>query len=368
MLVLFCRIFVVISLVAWSTFGQTPVGSSQSPVLVMFEGQPAVKFETGKDYSTIAIIKKYEDEDAFMFFVSHNIFKKEITDYLYVTKTRVVYESPSKKNKSFTVFRNDIKKAGFDKIGLISSTAIYIFFIRTNKETKKFNIKFTPAPSKFEAMGMAQKPVFEFLESLINDFDTTSRPYFNPSNNSKEVVAINGQLEETQDLIKSNSSYDRFEDVTTNLTEIILSKPSEKKFEDLGGVFSLVTSYSFAGKTQTQIPENINLAFRYWVYVGKNQIYRDSFNDPTNLIILFDGERYKASMKKTLLVDALNRYVEIVSVSIPFEVFSRIANSKSVEIRVGALELALRDFQLEAIRLFLKKVKGAIENNDHIPN
>lgn len=64
----------------------------------------------------------------------------------------------------------------------------------------------------------------------------------------------------------------------------------------------------------------------------------------------------------------LNRYVEIVSVSIPFEVFSRIANSKSVEIRVGALELALRDFQLEAIRLFLKKVKGAIENNDHIPN
>jgi len=100
-----CIGFILCILFSWNIFGQSDESSLAKPILVTFEGQPALQFETGKNYSTVSVIKKYENEDAFMFFVTHNAQKKDLTDFLYITKTRVIYESPSNKKKSFIVLQ-----------------------------------------------------------------------------------------------------------------------------------------------------------------------------------------------------------------------------------------------------------------------
>jgi len=61
-------------------------------------------------------------------------------------------------------------------------------------------------------------------------------------------------------------------------------------------------------------------------------------------------ERLDASYKKKAIIIPDRYYVETLAVSLPYDVFVKIANGKTVKMQAGRREFKLKEEHLEALR------------------
>jgi hypothetical protein len=148
---------------------------------------------------------------------------------------------------------------------------------------------------------------------------------------------------------KFETKYDRFEDETIVRVGTTLSKPSEARYEAIGPILSMVAGFAYRGQFLRTAPRFITVGFQVFVYVG-NRRFQGIFNNNDKLIVLADGERFTATMKREVLTDNAGGIFENVSTSFDYLDFLRIANSKNVEMRAGTREIKLRESDLEALR------------------
>jgi hypothetical protein len=148
---------------------------------------------------------------------------------------------------------------------------------------------------------------------------------------------------------KFETKYDRFEDETIVRVGITLSKPSNPNYEIIGPILSMVAGFSYRGQVLQTSPRFITLGFQLFIYVG-NRRFQGIFNDNDKLIVLADGERLTATMRREVLTDNAGGIYENASTSFDYLDFLRIANSKNVEMRAGTREIKLSENDLEALR------------------
>jgi TonB family protein len=159
--------------------------------------------------------------------------------------------------------------------------------------------------------------------------------------------------------INRTLSYDRFKDLTTYNMNKMLVFGNNDTTPVIYGIANISLTGGYYVKGQTwQKPEQVILQFEvleaFWEYRDQNN---------RNLIFLVDGERLNLGI---LGQEEFNvRYIgnlEKLFVSLPYEVFAKIANAKTVETQLGRLEFKLDPRHLEGLRYLIKPLP--IETSD----
>ena len=337
---------------------KTEEDSTNDGTWVTVEGQPALKFSTKNGKVAFVHYRKFKEEEAFAVQITN--FDKS-SGWLYVTPTKIIYEATDnyKKNKSFSIAKDKVRKA--EAKGGIGILRLYHFYLKAPENELRFGVTFSPVPNNiYDLYKDYQKPILTFFERLIADFDTVVNEYKEKGKTSEAYVAINRVFREVNNLVELTSRYDRFTDLTMNSVEIVISMPSNPAFDGIGPTFSLIGSYNYQGKKQLKNPDEIALIFKFVVFEGNRRFYENIFNDTKNIIFLAENERFSNVMKQDVFRDEVGRKIEVVSTIFPYSTFSKIFRAKFVEMRVGTIEIALKEFQIEAVRKFLENSKTSV--------
>jgi hypothetical protein len=148
---------------------------------------------------------------------------------------------------------------------------------------------------------------------------------------------------------KFSSEYDRFKDTTQVRFVSVISEPSEPRYRILGPTFRLDVGFIYQGQVLKSTPKDIYLSIIFYVYEG-NRRYRDVFGYENDFIILFDGDRVSGKMPRQQYTDNAGGKYEVVLNLFDYWTFVKIANSKSVEMRVGNQEFKFTESHLESMR------------------
>jgi hypothetical protein len=150
---------------------------------------------------------------------------------------------------------------------------------------------------------------------------------------------------------KIETKYDRFRNQTTVRLEPYYVQGTAPKLDPLAGI-EISAGFVYEGQTLTKHPDE--------VLFGIVSTSADGFryDQDRGLIALVDGERVDlgqmdrvdASYKKKGIVIPDRYYVEVLAISMKYDVFLKIANAKVVEMQAGRREFKLRDEHLEALR------------------
>lgn len=162
----------------------------------------------------------------------------------------------------------------------------------------------------------------------------------------EKEVKLQAKFEETRP-INRTSSYDRFKDLTTFNMDKMLIFGNNNYTPVAYGIANiwLTGGYYIQGQTWKK-PEQVILQFEV---LEADWEYRDPNN--RNLILLVDGERINLGVMGQEEFNV--RYVgnlEKLFVSVPYEVFVKIATAKSVEAQLGRLEFPFDQRHLQGLR------------------
>jgi hypothetical protein len=140
--------------------------------VVMENGFPALKFISGTGSVAFVYFRKYENEDAFAIPIVDWDTTKTHSGWLYITRTRVVFETDDDaKKRNFNVPRSDVTKVKY-----MSSwppwTNEHHMEMKVSGKGKRFLIMFSPMPPS-GVRGAHQKTVIEYIGKAITDFDAT---------------------------------------------------------------------------------------------------------------------------------------------------------------------------------------------------
>lgn len=337
--------------------GQSSQGQRIEPVII--HGMPALKFVSRTGEVAVAAFQKYNGENGFIFSVTDWDTVTMYTGGLFISQTRVVFESPKDAKRNFNVSLREVQKMK-EQDNLSGQNFLVI---KINGREKRFAINFNPVPSsRTGLLGAHQKPVFEFIECLFSDFAVSEKKFQLlvanvAKDNSQEPVGTSSGLSDTKNSFGIQSKYDRFKDVTTVTLQSIVSKPENSEYERLGPTFSIIAGYQFVGQTQLEIPQNVVFSYQVYIFEGDKTRYRDLFNYSEEFIILADKERLIGTMKRTELRDNIGGKYEVMTTSLALEVFAKIVNSKRVEMRVGTREFELKANHFQDLRELLNRAK-----------
>jgi hypothetical protein len=145
--------------------------SQDGQTVVLENGVPAIKFVSQSGSVAFAHFRKYESEDAFAIPVVDWDTAKTHSGWLYITQTRAIFETDDDvKTRNFKVLRTEVTKVKY-----MSSwpawTNEHHMEMKVAGKGKRFLISFSPTPPSVR--GAHQKPVIEFINKAITDFEAT---------------------------------------------------------------------------------------------------------------------------------------------------------------------------------------------------
>jgi hypothetical protein len=304
---------------------------------ILIDGQPALRIISGRAGSTEIRLQQRDNEEALVFSVTRVVrfgfgYKPGDEGKLIVTKTRVIY-SPYFDNKQFlSVLSSDIKDL---TISVAGASGILALSFEVKNDKKRF------ISSGVQLTKKDLRPSLGFLFRVIKNFDSGLAEFnqLTASVRSKsEDDEEEAEKEETEADV--NDKYDRFKDLTIVTTSKMLVRGSKRSIRTYA-------EYNFAGKNQKK-PEKVSL---YFFASATRPLFReddlklnflvDDKRLPLGELRLEDEEKTKTTTKQTIVV------------TMPYETFAQIANSKKAEFQIGKLEYKLTDIHLEAFRKLL---------------
>ena len=148
-----------------------------------------------------------------------------------------------------------------------------------------------------------------------------------------------------QDKVNVYRNYDKSKQLTTTQTETMLIHGphlhSGGRFQTGSGL-TMRAFYSYPGETPVK-PESVTL----WFFSSENF---DAFKDERDLTIKADDEVFRLGKMDYGHPPDRHSHFESLSMSIPAEVFIRIANAKNVQVRLGEDEFDLNKQQLRNLQ------------------
>ncbi len=321
---------------------------------ILIDDQPALKLVTSKGGSVFIRFGIRDGEEVLAFPVIHlhqllYAGAPGEAGSIYVSKTRISYVPVAKESDhGFDVISSEMKKIEFSKGSKFGRNIGSNLLLKTTQKDYRFWVS---QGIKHEEL----LPLADYFKNATLDFDAAVQRFKQLTSNIQRTggpvfTALGKELIPTKDLSQITTKYDRFKDVTTVGLQSIVSKPDDPRFEMLGPIISLLASYQFNGQTQKAPPEFVLFSLQIYVIEGSQTRYRDSFNLIEEFIVLTDGERIVNRMDRTELRDSIGGKYEIVSCHIPISVFTKIMQAKQVEMRIGAYEVQIRQYHLQAFR------------------
>lgn len=147
-----------------------------------------------------------------------------------------------------------------------------------------------------------------------------------------------------------SSSYDRFKDLTSVSVTMPLyheiTPPKGRPVGNLAGYiadFDLIASYVHEGQ-QRATPASVNLTIK--TFAGGVM-----FGGAAELILLVDGRRVRLGRMEQVISFHGRSAEEYVSVAIPYDTFTAIANAETVEAQAGRFEFPFSEEHLRGFRL-----------------
>jgi hypothetical protein len=191
-------------------------------------GVSAWKFTSRTDSVALVHFRKHNDEDAFAVQVTDWDTFHIRTGWLYISRTKLSFESDDDKERSFDAPLAEVKKVKGQKMW----NGMNFLAIKVNGKEKRFMVNFDPVPSNRSGQwGAHQKPVFELIERLVSDYDGVARDFQDRLN----------RLRPPADSAAANASPETTLPASTNSTYVeITSEPSGAEIY-VDGVFNSST-------------------------------------------------------------------------------------------------------------------------------
>jgi hypothetical protein len=298
---------------------------------ILINDQPAIRILSPKGSFGEVKLQKRDGEDALVFDVTKWAIKFP-PGKLYITKTKVIFV-PFEKQKSFFNFEKS-KIENLEQKKMLGGPPF--IKIKYDGDEAKIIVGYggiVDIPSA--------KAVNNFIFRAIKNFDETLTEF------NQLTASVRPKPEEDEEAEKEEESsievgdkYDRFKDMTFIKTSRMLVRGTKRSIR-------AEANYSFVGKNQKK-PEKILLSF----YASAS---RPLFNeDDLELNFLADGKRMPlGNMRLADESKTKTTVKQTITIAIPIETFSQIANSKKAEFQIGTLEYKLTDAHLEAFRKLL---------------
>lgn len=134
--------------------------------------------------------------------------------------------------------------------------------------------------------------------------------------------------------------YDRFKDTTTVLLDAMLvhDEANDKLYITLRGDYT---------GTQKVKPTSVGIGFSSWALVGYN------YTEPVELDVIINGKGIPVGTVQPIKTTEVNgKNVTIMAIIIPFEVYEKIAWSRTAEFRLGRTEFSLKPEHYSTLRAF----------------
>ena len=145
--------------------------SQDGQTVVLENGVPAIKFVSQSGSVAFVYFRRYESEDAFAIPVVDWDTAKTHSGWLYITQTRAIFEADDDvKTRNFKVPRTEVTKVKY-KSAWPAWTNEHHMEMKVSGKGKRFLISFSPMPPSLR--GAHQKPVIEFINKAITDFEAT---------------------------------------------------------------------------------------------------------------------------------------------------------------------------------------------------
>ena len=137
-------------------------------------------------------------------------------------------------------------------------------------------------------------------------------------------------------------TYDRFKDQTTvTVGPYFLSSGMDIVMTN--SQFQLMALFTFDGQTLRKQVEKASIGFhsssKDWKFLKDSSVY-----------VLADDQRFDLGTAERDSDVRIGRVSEILAVDVPYETFTKIANSSKVDMRFGNKEIKLKDEHLEGFR------------------
>ena len=144
---------------------------------------------------------------------------------------------------------------------------------------------------------------------------------------------------------KIQTKYDRANDQTMVYIDPYFNYSGSVKYFRLLENVTPIAAFRYPGKTLTAIPQQVEFGL---ITNSSNGWF---FGKDTELIVVADGKPVFSGTMKIISKNKPSVYVEILNIVMPTEIFLKIANSNSVEIKAGPLvQVKLLNDHLEVFR------------------
>ncbi len=142
--------------------------------VVVENGVSAWKFTSRTGSVALVQFRKHNGEDAFAVHVTDWDSFHMKTGWLYFSRTTVSFESDDDKKRNVDALISDVKKVKAQK----NYMGWNYLVIKIRGKEKRLMVDFVPVPqSRTGPWGVHQKPVFELIEHLFEDYDAVVRDF-----------------------------------------------------------------------------------------------------------------------------------------------------------------------------------------------
>lgn len=327
-----------------STSTQSPLQGMTEAILV--NGQPTLKIISRKNGATEILYEKRDGEDALTFAVTHwhsagFLQIQGEKGKLYVTKSRLRYEPEGNKDHFFNFARSEVKEAKAAKGSLFGKNIGHHILIDTKDGRKQFAIAFGDGfVNVYSTSHM--KPALEFFERAWTNFDAALVEFQQLTASVRPESEEDAEEEAEETTAEITDNYDRFKDITVVRTSRMLLRDGKRSIRTHA-------EYSFAGKNPMK-PEKVAL---YFHASAARPLFRE---DDLELNVLVDDERIAAGTMRLSDEEKTKSTVrQTVIITLPYEIFARIANGNKAELQIGTLEYKMTDTHLDAFRRLLAR-------------
>jgi hypothetical protein len=143
--------------------------------------------------------------------------------------------------------------------------------------------------------------------------------------------------------------YDKFKN-STHVSVGPFNIGGDKAYIFSGAMLGMGADFFFQGQTLKEGVEEI-----YLVFDSRSKDWR--FLDGRDLYAIVDGERMELGKGERSSDVRRGSVSELIIYKLPIDTFSKIANAKAVELKVGSIELKLKDEHLIAFKDLLSLTK-----------
>lgn len=294
-------------------------------------GQPGMRILTRKSGSPEIRFEKRDGQDSLVFMVTK--FKSfglgiqpEGEGKLYISRERVVYEPFADRVNFFSANRADLKGVDLKGTGI----GLDVVLFELNADKKRFAYTGTQYLNRRDL-----KTAMTYLYHAVIDFDGALN-LFNQQTAGVRAAADPDEEPEDEPVSDISDKYDRFRDITIVSTAKMVVRGPRRSIR-------MQASFTYPGETFAK-PNTIFLTFNI---SGANPIFNE---DDLSLNFLVDKQRVPLGNMKMTEEKGKSVTRQTLTVSMPYEIFVKLAEGKKVEFQAGTLEYKLEPVHIEAFK------------------